>query len=106
MDPSKGTERDGQTSYVQKNSPRRRGTVYANQGTGPQIINTVPRKHRSGMDTKALLVILAADVVYFFFGMLTYTGENTAGDTWRAVIFLALLLATAGIVRRWLRRRV
>lgn len=98
---------DPQDRFVQKNAPRRGGNVYANQGSGDQIIHTAaPGKRGLGTDSKALLVIIAVDVLYFLFGMLSYTGENTTGDLWRAGIFLVLLVVTASMVRRWLRRRV
>ncbi len=91
--------------YTQRNAPGSGGTVYANQGEGDQIIYAAPRK-RGGMDTKALLVTLLVDVLYFFYGMTTYTGHNTTADQWRALIFLVLLVVTGGMIRRWLRRRV
>jgi hypothetical protein len=46
------------------------------------------------------------DVAFFFYGMTAYTGRNTTADTWRAGIFILLLILTASLVRRWLRRRV
>ncbi len=73
MNPS-GNQNPGQ--FTQNNSPRRGGNVYANQGTGNQIIHTGPGK-RGGGDTKALLVTLALDAVFFLYGMLSYTGRNT-----------------------------
>ena len=93
------------SKFTQNNTPRRGGNVYANQGTGNQIIHTGPGR-RGGADTKALLVVLVLDVVFFFYGMLAYTGRNTSGDEWRAGIFIVLLIVTAGMIRRWLRRRV
>ncbi|MEV6844197.1 hypothetical protein [Actinoplanes sp. NPDC051411] len=101
MNPS-GNQNPNQ--FTQNNSPRRGGNVYANQG-GNQIIHTGPAK-RGGGDTKALLVTLGSDAVFFLYGMLSYTGQNSSGDEWRAGIFIVLLVVTAGMIRRWLRRRV
>jgi hypothetical protein len=98
---------DPRDEYVQRNAPRRGGNVFANQGTGDQIIHTgTPGRRGLGTDSKALLVFLAVDILFFFFGALSYTGGNTDGDMWRAGIFLVLLIVTAGLVRRWLRRRI
>ncbi|GAA2628996.1 hypothetical protein [Paractinoplanes durhamensis] len=92
--------------YTQQNAPHSGGSVYANQGPGNQIINSLPEKRGVGFDTKALLVVLLVDGIYFFYGMSSYTGRNTAGDEWRAAFFFVLLVVTVGVVRRWLRRRV
>jgi hypothetical protein len=102
MNPS-GNQNPNQ--FTQNNSPRRGGNVYANQGTGKQIIHTGSSKRGSG-GTKALLVTLALDAVFFLYGMLSYTGKNTSGDEWRAGIFIILLIVTAGMIRRWLRNRI
>ncbi|MEV4518002.1 hypothetical protein AB0K00_54730 [Dactylosporangium sp. NPDC049525] len=75
------------------------GTINVNHG------QTAARRGL-GTDTKFLLFTLVADVAWFFIGMLSYTGQNTTGDTWRAVIFLFLLALTGAVVRRWIRRRV
>ena len=93
---------------VQQNFAQHGGNVFANQGPGNQIINntTQQAKRGTGFDTKALLVILVLDVAFFFYGMTAYTGRNTTADTWRAGIFILLLILTASLVRRWLRRRV
>jgi hypothetical protein len=82
------------------------GNVYATQG-GNININTTPAVTRGlRVDTKALLVVLPADVIFFFYGMLAYTGKDTTGDTWRAGIFLVMFLLTATMIGRWIRRRV
>ncbi|MCO8277045.1 hypothetical protein M1L60_41350 [Actinoplanes sp. TRM 88003] len=97
---------DSPDEFVQKNAPKRGGHVYANQGTGDQIIHAPLAPRGLGADTKALLVIVAVDIVFFVVGAMSYTGKNTDGDLWRAVIFLFLVVVTVGIARRWLRRRV
>jgi hypothetical protein len=82
------------------------GNIYATQGGNININATpaVPRGLR--VDTKALLIVLPADVIFFFYGMFAYTGKNTTGDTWRAGIFLVMCLVTAAMAGRWIRRRV
>jgi hypothetical protein len=104
MDHADNTNRNRPQRYTQHNVPRSGGQVYANQGSGNQIINAQP--HKRGVDTKALIVTLVFDVVYFFYGMSVYTGRNTTADEWRAVIFIVLLVVTIGLIRRWLRRRL
>ncbi|MEV4515642.1 hypothetical protein AB0K00_42660 [Dactylosporangium sp. NPDC049525] len=81
--------------------------AYTTQGGTINVTHgPTPAKRGLGTDTKFLLFILVADVTWFFIGMLSYTGRNTTGDTWRAVIFLFLLALTGAGVRRWIRRRV
>jgi hypothetical protein len=84
--------------------------VYATQ-TGNVNVNSTYNSVTAGkrgprLDTKVLLGTLVADVIFFFYGMLSYTGKNTGGDEWRAGIFLFLFVATAGMIGRWIRRRV
>ena len=93
-----------QNQYTQHNSPVAGGQVFAHQGTGNQIINMQARRRRA--DSIALLVTLVVNVLYFFYGMSSYTGRNTTADEWRAGIFLLLLVVTIGMVRRWFRRRL
>jgi DMSO reductase anchor subunit len=88
----------------QYNSAASGGNVYATQG-GNQYINVGTGKRGLRMDTKVLLVTLLADVVFFFYGMLAYTGKNTNSDNWRAGIFLFMFLMTCGMIGRWIRRR-
>jgi DMSO reductase anchor subunit len=90
----------------QYNTATSGGSVYAAQG-GNQYINigTGPGKRGLRIGTKVLLVTLLVDVVFFFYGMLAYTGENTSGDSWRAGIFLFMFLLTSGMIGRWIRRR-
>lgn len=57
------------------------------------------------LDTKVLLITLAVDIVFFFYGMATYTGKNVSSDNWRAGIFWFLFLTTCGMIGRWIRRR-
>lgn len=56
-------------------------------------------------DTKMLLAVLLFDVVFFFYGMWSYTGKNTNVETWRAIIMLVMAGVTVGMIRRWFRRR-
>jgi hypothetical protein len=78
-----------------------RGNQYATQYGN---INLHAGQRR--FDGRVLLVTLVVDVAFFFYGMLAYTGKNTTGDQWRAGIFLFLLIITATLLRRWIRRRV
>jgi hypothetical protein len=55
---------------------------------------------------KPLLVILSIDVIFFFYGMLSYTGKNNSGDEWRAGIFLILAIVTLSMIGRWVRGRL
>src|SRR5258707_15037516 len=92
---------------AQSNTQNNAGNnVYASLG-GDINIHQPPAAARRGLgtDTKVLLTIFVADVAFFFIGMLSYTGTNTGGDTWRAGIFLFLLAVTGVLVRRWIRRR-
>jgi CHAT domain len=75
--------------------------------TGNTTVNPLPppARKRWSVDTKVLLGALVLDVAFFLYGMQSYTGRNTNGDTWRAVIFLVLIGTTAGMIRRWFRRR-
>jgi hypothetical protein len=82
------------------------GNVYAAQGGNININTTPPGKRGLRIDTKVLLIILITDVIFFFYGMLAYTGRNTSGDNWRAGIFLFMFLMTSAMIGRWIRRRV
>lgn len=83
------------------------GNVYATQGGGNININhNAPGKRGLRTDSKVLLITLPVNVIYFFYGMLAYTGRNTTADNWRAGIFLFLFLATCTMIGRWIRRRI
>jgi len=85
------------------------GNVYATQGGGNINIrhsHTTPVKRGPRTDTKVLLIALPINVIYFFYGMLAYTGRNTTADNWRAGIFLFLFFATCTMIGRWIRRRI
>ena len=71
----------GSSNYRQDNAPRGHGQVFANQGTGDQNIHLQPAR-RAGGDTKALLVTLVVDVVFFVYGSLSYTGRGTPSSSW------------------------
>ena len=93
-------------AFTQHNVPNSGGTVYSYQGTGAQIINhTTKATRRRRIDTWILLSVLVVDIGFFFYGMEAYSGRNTHGDEWRAVIFLVLLATTIGMIKRWIRRR-
>ncbi|MBF5028557.1 MULTISPECIES: hypothetical protein [unclassified Micromonospora] len=81
------------------------GNVYATQTGNININNNLAQKRGPHLDTKALLVVLPANVIFFLYGMSAYTGRNTSGDNWRAGIFLFMLLFTLGMIGRWVRRR-
>lgn len=98
------TVTSGGPQYSQRNSARRGGRIYANQG-GNQIIHNHQGGH-GGFSGRALLVTLVADAAFFLYGMTAYTGRNTTGDLWRSGIFLGLLVLTGSLLRRWLRRRL
>ena len=109
MGPGNNANPNPPGQYVQNNLPGPGGHVIAHQGSGPQHIylppNQVARKRGPRTDTIVLLATVVFDVLFFFYGMLAYTGRNTGADEWRAGIFLLLLLVTGSMVRRWIRRR-
>jgi len=70
-----------------------RGNIRINNGAAPP-------------SAKPLLIILGIDVIFFFYGMLSYTGKNTGGDEWRAGIFLVLAVVTLSMIGRWVRGRL
>ncbi|MCP2293978.1 hypothetical protein APR11_000382 [Nocardia amikacinitolerans] len=41
-----------------------------------------------------LCMLLATDIGFFVYGQSAYTGKGDAGDVWRAVIFVGLLIVT------------
>lgn len=111
MRPADRNRPGGPGHYSQENTPAAGGTVYAHQGPGDQIIYAPPTqgtpvKRGVGVDTKVLLATLVTDVLFFFYGMLSYSGTNSGADTWRAGIFLLLLAVTGTMIRRWIRRRM
>lgn len=65
-----------------------------------------PPRRRMSFDTTMLLAMLVADVVFFLYGMWSYTGRNTTAEMWRAVIFLVMFSVTCGMTRRWFLRRM
>jgi hypothetical protein len=80
------------------------GDLYAYQGTGEMNIHN-HRTARSGFGGRLLLTLVVVDAVFFFYGMLAYTGNSTSADAWRAWTFLVLLALTGATLRGWLRRR-
>jgi hypothetical protein len=93
------------SQYHQYNAPRKGGKVYAAQGN-QNIYNQT--NLRPGVSRKsraiALLVAVAVDVAYFFYGMTSYTGRSgDSGDLYRALGFLVLLAVTGTLLRRLLR---
>jgi hypothetical protein len=78
--------------------------------TGSNITNNINQPAAAarkgvGFDTKLVLGVLAFDVCFFFYGMWSYTGQNTPAETGRAVAFLVMVGVTGGMIRRWFRRR-
>lgn len=100
----------GRNNYQQYNAPESGGTVYSNQGTGDQIFyqqyGDAAAERRRRTTTWLLVTLLVADVLYFFYGMMSYSGQNTSADMWRAFIYLAMLVTTIRLIRRWLSQRV
>jgi hypothetical protein len=98
-----------QPGHHQYNAPGQGGTVYANQGAGHQIVNNVysspEAERRRRLMTKILVGALVADVLYFFYGMWSYSGQNTSADAWRAGVYIAMLVVTIRLIRRWWRQR-
>ncbi|MCT2588277.1 hypothetical protein [Actinophytocola gossypii] len=104
------------TQNQQGNNASGSGTVYSVQNGNQRINNTTNNnlnvtnnntfrqaRSRAGW---AVLVILAVDVAFFFYGQAAYTGRTgDSGDLWRAGIFLVLMLTTGTLVRRWFRSR-
>jgi hypothetical protein len=91
-------------SGVQNNTGNQYNTgqsVYATQKGHIRINNGAARP-----SAKPVLVILGFDVVFFFYGMLSYTGKDTGGDGWRAGIFLVLAVVTFSMIGRWVRGRL
>ncbi len=112
MNPSGNPTNKGRQPPVEPLPQQAHSTVV---GSGTSIIghgNVVgnvinpPGKTGIRLDTKVLGLTLLADVAFFFYGMLSYTGRNTSGDEWRAGIFIVLFSVTIGMIRRWFRRRV
>jgi hypothetical protein len=105
-----GQGRGQQGNQHQYNTPQSGGTVYAaqgNQNIHHTTINAVPPTQalRRPWAGRALLITIAVDVAFFFYGMIAYTGHpNDTGDLWRAGIFLGLMVTTGTMLRRWLRR--
>lgn len=88
----------------QQNNSVGSGNIYATQKGNINIGGAPQRGPR--LDTRVLLATLLTDAVFFFYGMLSYSGHSTTGDEWRAGIFLFLLITTGGMAGRWVRRRM
>ncbi len=90
------------------------GPLIANQGNQYVTTNNITNNHqvlvikqRHARTGWAILVILAVDVAFFFYGQAAYTGRmDSTGDMWRAGIFLALVVITGSLIRRWVRTRI
>jgi hypothetical protein len=82
------------------------GNVYSAQNGSINFNTTAPVQRGLRIDSKVLLVALLADVIFFFYGMLAYSGQNTSGDNWRAGIFLFMFFMTCAMIGRWIRRRI
>jgi hypothetical protein len=98
-----------QPNYHQHNAPAAGGTVYSNQGSGNQVVYNAyldpAAQRRRRLRVKVLLGFFVADVLYFFYGMWSYTGRGTTGDTVRAFLYLVMLGVTLRLIRNWFRDR-
>ncbi len=92
----------------QHNTASNGGNVYANQGGKMRVDNRTYVKAKVHAWTGwAVLVMLAADVVFFIYGASAYTGgQGGSGDLVRAVTCLVMLAVTISLVRRWFRTRL
>ncbi len=83
------------------------GNQYISNNTTNNYTNAITHQYVKRSRTKlgwAVLILLAVDVGFFFYGQAAYTGEaNNSGDLWRAGIFLALVATTGTLIRRWFR---
>ncbi|GIF23117.1 hypothetical protein BJ973_000525 [Actinoplanes tereljensis] len=77
------------------------GNVYATQKGHIKINNGSARP-----SAKPVLIVLGIDVIFFFYGMLSYTGKNTSADQWHAGIFLVLAIITLSMIGKWVRGRL
>jgi hypothetical protein len=82
------------------------GNIYATQSGNVNITSGGTEKRGPRLDSKVLLGTVLTDVIFFGYGMLSYTGNNSGGDDWRAGIFLFLLITTSAMIGRWIRRRM
>ncbi len=60
---------------------------------------------RLRIDTKAILIVLPANAVFFGYGMLAYTGGEHQRRQ-RAGVLLFMVLMTTAMIGRWIRRRI
>ncbi|MFD9698660.1 hypothetical protein [Lentzea sp. NPDC059081] len=92
----------------QQNTAHNGGTVYANQGGKMRVDNRTYIKAKVHAWTGwAVLVMLAADTVFFFYGASAYTGtQGDSGDLVRAGVYLVMMAVTISLVRRWFRTRL
>lgn len=95
--------------FRQHNAPAAGGTVNSYQGTGHQFVQNTyhdeTARGRRRFAARLVIGALVADVIYFFYGMWSYSGRDTSGDAWRAVIYLVMLAVTIRLIRRWFRHR-
>jgi hypothetical protein len=86
------------------------GPMNINQGDGPMHVdnsttNNINAKYRTWTGW-AILVMLAADVIFFIYGASAYTGgRDTTGDGIRAFAYLFMLGFTISLIRRWFRQK-
>jgi hypothetical protein len=92
---------------TQNNHASGHGVVNAHQGSGPMnIVQNFLSPTRRGYGGWLLLILVVVDVIYFFYGMLSYSGDpDNSADMWRAWIFLFLVVWTLRTVRRLLKRK-
>lgn len=87
------------------------GQMNVNHGSGRMDIdNSVTNHFTAKVHTWtgwAVLVMLVADVAFFFYGMTAYTGGvDVNGDGFRAFGFLGMVAITISLIRRWFRQRL
>ncbi|MFC3894914.1 hypothetical protein ACFOWZ_25820 [Lentzea rhizosphaerae] len=93
--------------------------IFNNQGDGPMNINQGPGSMNIDNSTTninakyrtwtgwAVVVMLAADVIFFIYGASAYTGgRDTTGDGIRSIAYLVMLGVTINLIRRWFRQRL
>ncbi|WP_086664044.1 hypothetical protein [Lentzea kentuckyensis] len=103
--------RDPKFGPYQQNSASNGGNVFANQGNGPMNVHQdnsthINAKYRTWTGW-AIIVMLAADVAFFFYGAAAYTGgRDVNGDGIRAFGYLFMITITISLIRRWFRQKL
>ncbi|USX53014.1 hypothetical protein [Lentzea sp. HUAS12] len=86
------------------------GQMNVNQGGRMNIDNSITNHIQAKVHTWtgwAVVVMLVADVAFFFYGMTAYTGGvDVNGDGFRAFGFIGMVAITISLIRRWFRQRL